>query len=115
VARSSQIRSSKSVSEIATIDYAERAGDDIDRLDAFLAQQDSPLQGHLALFLAKAITILASQPGIGRPAKDACRELIVHRGRSGYLVRYRYNRDQQTVTILRIRHQNESGYTLDEV
>jgi plasmid stabilization system protein ParE len=103
------------VSDIATIDYAARAGVDIARLDAFLAEQDSPLAGHLALFLAKAITILAVQPGIGRPVKDACRELVVHRGRSGYLVRYRYNREQFTVTILRIRHQNESGYAAEEI
>lgn len=103
------------MSESAAIDYAKRAADDIDRLDEFLVLQDNPLRGQLAVFLAKAITILAAQPGIGRPVEDACRELIVHRGRSGYLVRYRYNREQQTVIVLRIRHQNESGYTAEEV
>jgi plasmid stabilization system protein ParE len=103
------------VSDLATIDYANGAFKDIERLDEFLTQQDSPLRGQLAAFIAKAVTILAIQPGIGRPVSDSQRELIVHRGRSGYLVRYRYDRTQQTVTVLRIRHQNESGYTANEI
>ena len=103
------------MSELATIDYAFSAFEDIERLDEFLAGQDNPLRGKLAAFIAKAVTILAIQPGIGRPTTDNQRELIVHRGRSGYLVRYRYNREEFCVTILRIRHQSESGYTLDEI
>ncbi len=103
------------MSDLATIDYAESAFDDIERLDKFLAEQQSPLKGKLAAFIAKAVTILEIQPGIGRPTTESLRELIVHCGRSGYLVRYRYNRAQQTVTVLRIRHQSESGYTLEEV
>ena len=103
------------MSGLATIDYAFSAFEDIERLDDFLAQQDSRLRGQLAAFIAKAVTILAMQPGTGRPTSENHRELIVHRGRSGYLVRYRYDRERLTVTILRIRHQSESGYTLDEI
>lgn len=43
------------------------------------------------------------------------RELIIDRGRSGYLARYQYRRESGVVTVLRIRHQHESGYTLDEI
>ena len=103
------------MSVLATIDYSRRAYEDINRLDEFLAMQENPLRGQLAAFIAKAVTILAIQPGIGRPTSSSHRELIVHRGRSGYLVRYRYDREQSTVTVLRIRHQSESGYTLDEI
>ena len=103
------------MSELATIDYALSAFEDIERLDAFLVQQGSLLRGQLAAFIAKAVKILAIQPGIGRPTADNHRELIVHRGRSGYLVRYRYDQEGFNVTILRIRHQSESGYTLDEI
>ena len=103
------------MSDLAAIDYSRRAFEDINRLDEYLALQESPLKGKLAAFLAKAVTILSLQPGIGRPTSKSHRELIVHRGRSGYLVRYCYDREQQTVTVLRIRHQSESGYTLDEI
>ena len=103
------------MSQSTTIDYAEAAFDDMDRLSEFLAQQDSPLSAQLAAFIVKAVTVLVIQPGIGRPVGEGHRELIIHRGRSGYLVRYRYNRDQNIVTVLRIRHQSESGYTADEI
>ena len=103
------------MSELASIDYVLSAFEDIERLDEFLAQQDSPLTGQLAAFIAKAVTVLAIQPRIGRRTTYNHRELIVHRGRSGYLARYRYDRKRLTVTVLRIRHQSESGYTLDEI
>ena len=103
------------MSDLATIDYANNAFEDIERLNEFLAQQESPMKSQLAAFIPKAVTILAIQPGIGRPVSESQRELIIHRGRSGYLARYRYDREQQTVTVLRIRHHNESGYTVDEI
>ena len=108
-------RSTRLVSELASIDYVFSAFEDIERLDEFLTQQDSPLTGQLAAFIAKAVTVLAIQPRIGRRTTHNHRELIVHRGRSGYLARYRYDRKRLTVTVLRIRHQSESGYTLDEI
>ncbi len=103
------------MTRLVTIDYAKSAFHDIRRLNDFLVQQENPLDGQLADFIAKAVTILAMQSGIGRPITDGLRELVIHRGRSGYLVRYRYNREQQTVTVLRIRHQSESGYTAEEI
>ena len=55
------------------------------------------------------------QPGIGRPVGGTLRELIVSRGRSGYLARYSFDVGRQRIWVLRIRHQRESGYTDDEV
>lgn len=103
------------MSVLARIDYSKRAYDDINRLNEFLDLNDSPLKGKLAAFITNAASVLSLQPGIGRPVSNGYRELIIHRGRSGYLVRYRHDKKQQTITILRIRHQNESGYTLDEI
>jgi plasmid stabilization system protein ParE len=92
-----------------------QASFDIERLDDFLWEQQDPLAGDLYAYLIKALRLLERQPGVGRPVGGDLRELIIGRGRSGYLARYQYQPDVQTVTVLRIRHQSESGYTLDEI
>ncbi len=98
-----------------TINVTPRASDDIQRLDDFLWEQKDPLAGDLYAYLIKALRLLERQPGVGRPVGAEVRELIIGRGRSGYLARYQYVRESGVVTILRIRHQNESGYTLEEI
>ena len=98
-----------------TINVAPHASTDIQRLDDFLWEQKDPLAGDLYAYLIKALRLLERQPGVGRPVGAELRELIIDRGRSGYLARYQYQREASVVTILRIRHQSESGYTLDEI
>ncbi len=97
------------------VNIATQALRDIERLDDFLWLQNDPLAGDLYAYLVRALRLLEQQPGVGRPAGDDVRELIIDRGRSGYLARYQYQRGLQIVTVLRIRHQSESGYTLDEI
>jgi plasmid stabilization system protein ParE len=97
------------------ISVTPQASFDIERLDDFLWEQQDPLAGDLYAYLIKALRLLERQPGVGRPVGGDVRELIIDRGRSGYLARYQYQRDVQTVIVLRIRHQSESGYTLDEI
>ena len=99
----------------ATISVTPQASADILRLDDFLWEQKDPLAGDLYAYLIKALRLLALQPGVGRPVGAQLRELIIDRGRSGYLARYQYRRASGVVTILRIRHQNESGYSADEI
>lgn len=98
-----------------TINVTPQASDDIRRLDDFLWEQNDPLAGDLYAYLIKVMRLLELQPGVGRPVGAELRELIIDRGRSGYLARYQYRRESRVVTILRILHQSESGYTLDEI
>jgi plasmid stabilization system protein ParE len=98
-----------------TINLTPQARADIERLDDFLWDHNDPLAGDLYAYLIKVIRLLERQPGVGRPVGAELRELIIDRGRSGYLARYQYRRESPVVTILRIRHQSESGYTLDEI
>ena len=98
-----------------TIKVTPQASADIERLDDFLWEQKDALAGDLYAYLIKALRLLQLQPGVGRPLGAELRELIIDRGRSGYLARYQYKRESGVVTILRIRHQSESGYTLDEI
>jgi plasmid stabilization system protein ParE len=50
-----------------------------------------------------------------RPVEDGLRELIISRRRSGYLARYAWDDALDRVMVARIRHQQEVGYTEEEV
>jgi plasmid stabilization system protein ParE len=47
---------------------------------------------------------------IGRPAEDGRRELVLSRGRYGYIAKYRWLAAEEIVLILAVRHQREAGY-----
>ncbi len=55
------------------------------------------------------------QPGIGRPVGAGLRELIISRRRSGYLARYEFDEAKDLVLVARIRHQQKSGYSQEEL
>lgn len=57
-----------------------------------------------------ALQILTHSPLIGRPAKDGNRELVIGSGTRGYVSLYRFVEAIDTVFVLAIRSQRESGY-----
>jgi plasmid stabilization system protein ParE len=92
-----------------------RAFADLERLEAFLHETGDPLAGGLLDFVFDALHVLTHQPGIGRQVADGLRELIISRGRGGYLARYHLEPEARIVRVLRIRHQLEAGYADGEV
>lgn len=92
-----------------------QAQHDLMRLEAFLWDSGDPQAAQLFAFLLDGLHVLTHQPGIGRPVGEGLRELIISRGRSGCLARYRFDQVRQRVQVLRIRHQRESGYRDDEI
>lgn len=88
---------------------------DLERLEEFLALSQDPLAYGLLAFILDALQVLTHQPGIGRPVAGGLRELIISRGRGGYLARYSLDTQKDIVRGLRIRHQLESGYTPEEI
>jgi plasmid stabilization system protein ParE len=100
---------------LAHVQFADDALSDLDDLVQFLLQQDDPSALELLDFIQDGLEVLTHQPGIGRPLPDGLRELILNRGRSGYLVKYRYLPQIAAVRVLRIRHQRQSGYTDKEI
>lgn len=88
---------------------------DLERLEDYLAVTQDPMATHLLDFLFESVAVLERHPGIGRPVGGGYRELIIQRGRSGYLARYRVVEGGNILRVLRIRHQRESGYTEDEI
>ena len=96
---------------MAVISYAPRASSDLQRLVDFLAASDPSAAAQTAELIVSAVEALQHHPLLGRPVESGFRELVISRGRSGYLALYRYDEARDRVLVLTIRHQREAGYT----
>lgn len=92
------------------LDYAPRAFADLERLIDFLLETDPAAAQSLWPILQSAILILRDHPLIGRPAEHGMRELVISRGKTGYIALYRYDAQRTRILILAIRHQREAGF-----
>ena len=95
---------------MARLIYSPRAFDDLDRLTDFLIDTDQVIASETVELIVEAVTILKHHPLIGRPVEDHLRELIISRGRTGYVALYSYEAEHDSVLVLAIRHQRESGF-----
>jgi len=95
---------------MAKIEYAERAFADVERLVDFLMGQDPGATGQTLDLIQSAIALLKHHPLVGRPKNHGLHELVISRGRTGYLALYRYDEVLDRIIILTIRHQREAGY-----
>ena len=95
---------------MARVKLAARAGADLARLAGFLLQ-DNP-EAAVATFdvITSAVDVLESHLLIGRPLETGLRELVISRGKSGYVALYEFRELEDTVFVLAIRHQREVGY-----
>jgi toxin ParE1/3/4 len=92
------------------IQLAPEVLDDFDRFFDHQAKhgiQDTPER---IAEIIEAIQVLAHSPLIGRKAKGGKRELVIGQASRGYVALYRYISDVDTVFVLAIRSQRESGY-----
>ena len=98
---------------MAQLIYTPRALADLERLVDFLRESESVAALETIELITEAVAILANHPGIGRPAEQELRELVISRGVTGYLALYSYEAAHDTVLVLAIRHQREAGYVTD--
>jgi plasmid stabilization system protein ParE len=95
---------------VARVVYTDAAARDLERLIDFLLEQDPPGAVETADLVLDAISMLEKHPLLGRPASENLHELVISRGRSGYLALYDYEPFEDLILILAIRHQREAGY-----
>jgi plasmid stabilization system protein ParE len=98
---------------VARVEVAERALADLERLFDFIAEEDPARARKQVLSVHRAFELLAEHPLLGREAEEGRRELILSRGRYGYIAKCRWLPAEDTVLILAVRHQREAGYTED--
>jgi plasmid stabilization system protein ParE len=100
---------------VAQIELAPEVGDDIERIFDHLARyqaEDAPAR---IREIIQAIAVLEHNPLIGRPAGADKRELIIGRRSHGYVASYRYVTEIDTVFVLALRSQRETGYSQTEL
>lgn len=90
--------------------FAPRALDDVDRLAAFLLGQSRAQAAATGPLILEGLQALARHPLLGRPVEHGLRELLISRGRTGYVALYRFDPATDRVLVLRVRHQREGGF-----
>jgi plasmid stabilization system protein ParE len=90
--------------------FAPRALDDLDRLADFLLDRSAQLAAQTGPLIIEGLQALKRHPLIGRPVEEGLRELLISRGRTGYVALYRYDARADAVLVLRIRHQREGAF-----
>ncbi len=90
--------------------YSGQALLDLERLSDFLMETDPQAAQNTAVLIFDALEILAQHPEIGRKVRFGQRELVISRGRTGYLALYRFLPHLDRILVLALRHQRESGY-----
>lgn len=90
--------------------YTEQALMDLERLSDFLLETDPQAAQDTAVLIFEALEILVQHPEIGRKVHFGQRELVISRGRTGYLALYRFLPHLDRILVLALRHQRESGY-----
>ena len=90
--------------------YTEQALMDLERLSDILLETDPQAAQDTAVLIFEALEILVQHPEIGRKVHFGQRELVISRGRTGYLALYRFLPHLDRILVLALRHQRESGY-----
>jgi len=94
------------------IRFTKVAREDLKRLYGFLAERDIQAAKHALQAINKAIELLATFPFICRKANadsPFLRELLITFGASGYVALFEIE-ENNSVTILAVRHQREDDY-----
>jgi len=96
---------------VARVTLAAPADADLHRLFDFLAGEDLAAAFAVKDIIFDALEILKRHPLVGRPVEDDMRELVISRGKSGYVALYHYFEAEDAVLVLAIRHQREAGFS----
>lgn len=99
---------------MARVEVSTRALRDLERLFDFLAATDPAQALAQVSSVRAAFEVLADHPLLGRVAEDGRRELVLSRGKYGYIAKYRWLPAEGVVLVLAVRHQREAGYTEDQ-
>jgi addiction module RelE/StbE family toxin len=98
---------------LVKIIYTQQAVNDLLRLMDFLLESNPTAALDTIGLIEEAVMLLERHPLIGRTADNFMRELVISRGKSGYVALYSYEQHKNTILVLAIRHQREAGLNLD--
>ena len=90
--------------------YAGRALEDLERLADCLIDESPADASATFTLIESALVVPERHPLIGRPAESGLRELVISRGRTGYLALHRHVEVRDEALVLAVRHQREAGF-----
>jgi plasmid stabilization system protein ParE len=96
---------------LVRIVFSPKSLQDLELLTDFLIQTDKNAALTTIELIEGAIQILSQHPYLGRTCDTHIRELIISRGKSGYVATYSFDERKNAILICSIRHQKESGIT----
>ena len=96
---------------MAQLVYVEQALLDLERMCDFLVETELAAAEETIHLITDAVMVLERHPYIGRMVDEDLRELIISRGKSGYVALYSFEEIEDTILILAVRHQREAGYS----
>jgi plasmid stabilization system protein ParE len=96
---------------LVRIVFSPKSLQDLELLTDFLIQTDKNDALTTIELIEGAIQILSQHPYLGRTCDTHIRELIISRGKSGYVATYSFDERKNAILICSIRHQKESGIT----
>ena len=92
---------------MARIELAPEIGDDLERILSHLAKHESDQGAQRVEAIIAALDVLASNPEMGRLVSGELRELVIGRGRQGYLALYQNLNEAYLVVVLAIGSQGD--------
>jgi len=95
---------------LAEVVYTPASFEDFERILEFYAAGDPAVGAEMVERIQEVIDTLVYHPYLGRPAEDGMRELVISRGKTGFVALYHYAEPEDLILILAIRHQREEGY-----
>lgn len=100
---------------MARLIYSGQALADLERFTDLLLEQDATAALATLGLIEEALAILRHHPYIGRRVDDDLHELVISRGKTGYVALYSFEEVHDAVLVLAIRHQREAGYGASKV
>jgi plasmid stabilization system protein ParE len=92
---------------LAKVIYSTQALSDIERIADFLGPEGPAVVAVAVEAVIEAVELLARHPLLGRPAEHELCELIISRGKTGYVALYDFLEAEDVVLVLALRHQRE--------
>lgn len=89
---------------------SESAAQDLEELCEFLLERLPEQAVQTVDVVMAALGVLTEHPLMGRPVGHGLRELVISRGRSGYLALYEFDPIADIALVHALRHQRESDY-----
>jgi toxin ParE1/3/4 len=95
---------------VTRIELAPELGEDVERILEHLHRHEVQHAADRLREIIAAISVLETNPLIGRAASNHKRELVIGRGAHGYVALYRYVASVDGVFVLALRAQREAGF-----